>query len=462
MFDWFEKTAPIRVKFKALEAVLAALTGSAFVTALVLADGHWTLPVVTGLVMIMTLAVIRLAAQLICTPYVDTVVRMEALAAGDTTSPIRYTEHADCVGRMTVAMARFRDNIDEVHANHETQDRVVQALLGGIGGLSANDLTCRITADLPPAYEQLKQGFNQALVALGETLDAVGGKARDVHNGSAEIRAASEDLSQRNERQAANLEESAGSMSEIATSVRETALGANEVQATIADAHHEATAGGEVVARAIAAMDRIETSAQEISQIITVIDGIAFQTNLLALNAGVEAARAGDAGKGFAVVANEVRALAQRSADAAKDIKHLITTSTEQVSAGVALVGETGDLLGRIVGRVGEIRDLVTTIAEATGSQSDKLQQVNAAVGEMDRMTQQNAAMVEQTTAAARSLAEGASELSELVGRFKTGTTVRPMPAAMPAARRAAAPARAPISGNLALAPAATGGWSEF
>ena len=277
MFDWFEKTAPIRVKFKALEAVLAALTGSAFVTALVLADGHWTLPVVTGLVMIMTLAVIRLAAQLICTPYVDTVVRMEALAAGDTTSPIRYTQHADCVGRMTVAMARFRDNIDEVHANHETQDRVVQALLGGIGGLSANDLTCRITADLPPAYEQLKQGFNQALVALGETLDAVGGKARDVHNGSAEIRAASEDLSQRNERQAANLEESAGSMSEIATSVRETALGANEVQATIADAHHEATAGGEVVARAIAAMDRIETSAQEISQIITVIDGIALQ-----------------------------------------------------------------------------------------------------------------------------------------------------------------------------------------
>ena len=176
----------------------------------------------------------------------------------------------------------------------------------------------------------------------------------------------------------------------------------------------------------------VAKSSQEISQIINVIDGIAFQTNLLALNAGVEAARAGDAGKGFAVVANEVRALAQRSADAAKDIKGLIMTSSEQVSDGVTLVGETGSLLDRIVERVGAISALITAIAESAEVQSANLQQVNGAVGEMDKMTQQNAAMVEESTAAARSLAGEADELSSLVARFRTGS-VEEMPVAMPA-----------------------------
>src|SRR3546814_791917 len=193
-------------------------------------------------------------------------------------------------------------------------------------------------------------------------------------------------------------------------------IGANTV---VNEAHREAADGGQTVARAVAAMDQIEKSAQEIAQIINVIDGIAFQTNLLALNAGVEAARAGDAGKGFAVVANEVRALAQRSADAARDIKQLITTSSEQVESGVHLVGQTGQMLDRIVAKVDEVRGLITEISASTEAQASNLQQVNGAIGDMDSRTQQNAAMVEQSTAAARSLASEASQLLKLVSRFK-------------------------------------------
>jgi methyl-accepting chemotaxis protein len=256
-------------------------------------------------------------------------------------------------------------------------------------------------------------------------------------------------------------------MNQVTTIVRDTATGAGKVQAAIAEAHREATEGGETVRRAIGAMTEIEQGAREITQIINVIDGIAFQTNLLALNAGVEAARAGDAGKGFAVVANEVRALAQRSADAARDIKALITGSTEQVEGGVRLVNETGELLGKIVGSIGEINASVTAIAQATEAQSVNLQQVNAAIGEMDRMTQQNAAMVEQSTAAARSLAEEAQDLAKQVGQFRTGQAEGGQPASVFAFNKSKRPGAQPLQarGNLALRaePAlAEDDWSEF
>jgi methyl-accepting chemotaxis protein len=225
-----------------------------------------------------------------------------------------------------------------------------------------------------------------------------------------------------------------------------------------------------VVKEAVVAMDDIERSAQEIAKIINVIDGIAFQTNLLALNAGVEAARAGDAGKGFAVVANEVRALAQRSADAAKHIKDLISESSRQVSRGVELVGQSGEALDSIVEKVAEIAGLASNIAELATIQSNSLQQVNTAVGEMDKMTQQNAAMVEQSTAAARSLASEADQLTGLVSRFTLeekpadhGSNVREMP--RPAQRKPArATPRPSMHGNLAVAmnndPSED--WSEF
>jgi methyl-accepting chemotaxis protein len=208
-------------------------------------------------------------------------------------------------------------------------------------------------------------------------------------------------------------------MRETTSRIRETADNAGDVRGAIGSAQQQALDGGQVVRNAVTAMDAIEKSSQEIGQIVTVIDGIAFQTNLLALNAGVEAARAGESGKGFAVVANEVRALAQRSADAAKDIKALITTSSGQVSQGVRLVGEAGEMFERIVGNIGDINGSIEQIATGTETQAGNLQQVSLAVGDMDRMTQQNAAMVEESTAASRSLASEADELAGLVSRFR-------------------------------------------
>jgi methyl-accepting chemotaxis protein len=232
---------------------------------------------------------------------------------------------------------------------------------------------------------------------------------------------------------AARIAETARGMDQVTAIVHETATGAQAVRRTITAAEREASEGGEVVRRAIDAMAAIEGSAQEIGQIISVIDGIAFQTNLLALNAGVEAARAGEAGRGFAVVATEVRALAQRSADAAQSIKALITTSGEQVSAGVELVSQSGTKLGGIVTRIGEISALIGDIAGSASRQAESLGQINGAMGEMDRMTQQNAAMVEESAAATRSLAAEAVRLTELVASFRTrdGAT-RPAAVAVP------------------------------
>ncbi len=223
----------------------------------------------------------------------------------------------------------------------------------------------------------------------------------------------------RNERQAASLKETAATMNQLTASVNESAARAAQVQTLMAETHEQASEGGSVVRRAVEAMAAIEASAQEIRQIIDVIDGIAFQTNLLALNAGVEAARAGESGKGFAVVASEVRALAQRSAEAAQGIKALIHASNAQVGSGVALVGEIGTLLGEIVSRVGTVNAGIAQITEASATQAANLAQINQAVGDMDRVTQQNAAMVEEATAAAQSLAQEAGELAALVAQFR-------------------------------------------
>ena len=479
MLDWFEKEAPIRAKFKTLLILLTTLSAISFGSTLMAVSqaepSSGLLLGVSGLVTAATFIILMFASSRVCTPYVNTVLRMEALAAGDTHSPIQYTDYKDCVGRMTKAMATFRDNAVEVQQNRESQQRIVDSLSMGLKKLADNDLDYQIREPFPGAYEELRLDFNNALASLASAIRAVRGGAMGVLNGASEIRAASDDLANRNEQQAASLEETAAAMNQVTSSVRETASSAAEVQHSITEAHKEATDGGAVVQRAISAMAEIEKSAQEITQIINVIDGIAFQTNLLALNAGVEAARAGDAGKGFAVVASEVRALAQRSADAARDIKELITTSTEQVSGGVALVGETGNLLSRIVTRVGEINGLIADIATAASSQASSLQQVNSAVGDMDRMTQQNAAMVEQSTAASRSLAGEAESLMSMVAQFRTGDeggasrrnvtslkshTSTPSPrSGARSAPRAAAPA---THGNLAFQAAEDNDWTEF
>jgi methyl-accepting chemotaxis protein len=394
-------------------------------------------------------------------PLAATAEVMKRMADGDYDVAVAGVDRKDEIGTMVQAIEVFR-TASKAQASAEAKQRaVVTELAGALKELATGNMEHRITTSLAPEYEELRTTYNSTVQGLGDILGRVAASATSVHTGASEIRAASDDLAQRTEQQAASLEETAAAMNQVTGLVKDTADSSAEVNRSIGEAHRQASEGGVVVQRAVAAMGAIEKSAQEITQIINVIDGIAFQTNLLALNAGVEAARAGDAGKGFAVVANEVRALAQRSADAAKDIKGLITTSAEQVGDGVSLVGETGALLANIVMRVGEISTLITDIAQSAESQAVSLQQVNSAVGEMDKMTQQNAAMVEQSTAAARSLASEADELTSLVARFRTGSEAAGPVAAAPR-RRASRPA--PVTrGNLALKPVDHDeDWTEF
>ena len=397
---------------------------------------------------------VRLMLHAVAGPIGELAEMMRRMARGDYSQTIAGDENGDEIAQMAASTRVFRETALAKMASDKDQQLVVGELTRGLGQLAEKDLEYRINVEFPEAYEALRGNFNTAVQSLANALGSVRVGAAALNNSIGEIRAASDDLAQRNEEQAASLEETSAAMNEVTSSVRATAAGAATVKHTITQAQQEATEGGEVVTRAVDAMAAIEKSAQQITQIIELIDGIAFQTNLLALNAGVEAARAGDAGRGFAVVANEVRALAQRSADAAKDIKELIHTSCMQVSEGVALVGETGDKLAKIVTRVDEITVLINDIASAAERQAANLQQVNASVNEMDRVTQQNAAMEEETTAATRSLADEAGQLSGLVTSFRTrDVSTRPAHVRNPGALRrrsatdAAASAPSPSAG---------------
>jgi len=285
--------------------------------------------------------------------------------------------------------------------------------------LAGGDLDARVERQLMPSLDQLRIDFNAAAEALHDALTQVSSAASAIDAGSHEIARASDDLSRRTEQQAASLEETAAALSEITATVKRSAESAKRTNAAVSVTRGEAEQSGKVVAQAIEAMAQIDQSSQQISQIIGVIDEIAFQTNLLALNAGVEAARAGEAGRGFAVVAQEVRALAQRSADAAREIKTLISTSSQVVNRGVGLVGDTGKALRSIVEKVAEIDSLVSEISVSAQEQSVGLIEVNAAINQMDQVVQQNAAMVEQTNAASHALTGEASDLTSVVSRFR-------------------------------------------
>lgn len=361
----------------------------------------------------------RIGAQVV-DPLVETAHLMERMADGDYDCAIAGAERPDEIGMMARAMKVFQSNGLARERAAADQRTVVEALSAGLERMAGKDLEFRIDQAFPEGYDELRQDYNSAVEALAQAMRTVRVGATGVMSAITEIRAASDDLARRNEQQAASLADTASAMNAVTGSVQETAAGALSARDTIASAHREASEGGAVVQRAVRAMAAIEASAQEIGQIISVIDGIAFQTNLLALNAGVEAARAGDAGKGFAVVATEVRALAQRSAEAAANIKDLILNSTAQVEEGVALVGETGEKLIGIVDQVAGIDALIDQIAATAGRQAQQLQQVNVAVADMDRMTQANAAMVEQSSAATHSLAQESEALTQLVKAFRT------------------------------------------
>jgi methyl-accepting chemotaxis protein len=330
-----------------------------------------------------------------------------------------------------VKVVKFATNVTDVElerANNEAsrkaaevESMVVDALADSLRRLAQGDLTASIDVAFEGRYDQIKADFNAAVASLREAMGAITASTATLRSGSDEIAQASDDLSRRTEQQAAGLEETAAALDELTATVKKSAAGATQASTLVSTTRDEAHHSGQIVREAVGAMGQIEKSSGQIAQIIGVIDEIAFQTNLLALNAGVEAARAGDAGRGFAVVAQEVRALAQRSAEAAKEIKGLISTSTSQVGEGVKLVGQTGEALRRIVERVGEIDALVSEIAASSQEQATGLSQVNTAVNQMDQVTQQNAAMVEQATAASHSLKSECQELVRLVGRFEVG-----------------------------------------
>lgn len=385
-------------------------------------------------------------ARSIARPVQDLTLSMNKLAAGDLAGDIPGRGRSDEIGAMASAVQVFKNNalaLDQ--ATHEgarlasereaerrhneavraaaaaDQAHAVHALAEGLVHLASGDLTYRIGDALAPDYRKLKDDFNHAVIRLQETLGTVAGSIQDILSGSGDIARAADDLSRRTEQQAAALEETSASMSEITKTVQTTAGHARHSANVAQSAKSNAEQSTAIVAHTAEAMAAIEDSSKKIVNIIGVIDEIAFQTNLLALNAGVEAARAGETGRGFAVVASEVRALAMRSAEAAKEIKGLISESSVQVARGAELVGRTGKALHHIAGQVVEMSALAGSIAASSHEQETGLEQVNTAVAQMDHVTQQNAAMVEESTAAVHSLAQKAEELGELIGQFTLG-----------------------------------------
>jgi methyl-accepting chemotaxis protein len=427
--------------------------------------------VIVGMVcaLLMALAAGLVATRSIVRPTFTMIGYMQKLMAGDTAIQVQGADRKDEFGKMAQAIVAFRDAAiekarlaaealsqrsmsEQERAAREAEkaaeaeaDRVtIEALGRGLAAMADGDLTYRIDTEFAPKAAQLKTDFNAAIAQLQQAVSVVVANIAGIRSGAGEISQAADDLSRRTEQQAAGLEETAAALDEITATVNKTASGARQASDVVQAAKGDAETSGVIVRDAVQAMQAIEGSSDQISQIIGVIDEIAFQTNLLALNAGVEAARAGEAGRGFAVVASEVRALAQRSAEAAKEIKTLISTSSTQVGSGVKLVGQTGEALQRIVDRVAEIDGLVSEIAASAQEQAIGLAEVNTAVNQMDQVTQQNAAMVEQSTAASHSLAQEAQSLQASVARFKVGS----------AAQVAAAPARAPAPAPAPSAPA--------
>jgi len=327
----------------------------------------------------------------------------------------------------------------EIAKKTASQELVVNKLAGGLKALSEGNLMASITSPFDQEYEGLRADFNSALDKLTATMQKIMSTASSIQNGAVEMSQASDDLSKRTENQAAALEETAAALDEVTATVQQTAKAAQDARTVVASANNDAETGGQVVRQTVEAMGSIKESSEKISQIIGVIDEIAFQTNLLALNAGVEAARAGEAGRGFAVVASEVRALAQRSSDAAKDIKDLISDSAQHVQMGVNLVDQTGTALDKLVSQVSNVDSLVSEIASSADEQATGLAEVNSAVNDMDRVTQKNAAMVEESTAACYNLTNESNDLSRMVQHFKVGNSA---PVAAPAApERSAVPA---------------------
>lgn len=382
---------------------------------------------------------------------------MQSLAHDDIGATIPHRDDTNETGQIAAALVVFKEGlverqrlkaendanhhrtqelVRELEEKHEERSRelteVVAYVKMGMSKLFEGDLSFRLKEFFPYDFKAIRMDFNQTTERLEGVMRDIMAAANSMHGSATEISHAADDLSHRTEQQAAGLEETAAALDQITATVKANAENASMMKKAAVAAGDEAHSSKEVLRQTVAAMGSIEKSSDEIARILSVIDDIAFQTNLLALNAGVEAARAGEAGRGFAVVASEVRALAQRSSEAAKEIKELITSSSTNVVAGVKLVGQTAEALERIAGRVTEIGGLVSAAAASTDEEARGISEVNGAVNQMDQITQQNAAMVEQSTAASHALADEADRLAELVRAFKVSgakpaTSVTPL-----------------------------------
>ncbi|WP_049732132.1 HAMP domain-containing methyl-accepting chemotaxis protein [Rhizobium ecuadorense] len=433
---------------KAVADLVAFILSQAegFVTASgVSADSAFILTAaIAAIAVFVAVAGIVFAISGIANPIRRTASAMKRLSDGDLDSDIPYAGRADEVGEMANAVEIFRQNaLNVVRLEKEAADSrseseaarkaaqqraereaeqlrfATTTLGGGLRRLAAGDISFQLSEQFASEYETLREDFNASLRQLGTTIGAVLQTVHSIDNGTGEIASAAQDLSKRTEQQAASLEETAAALDEITSNVTMASKRTDEARHVAVEANVSAQRSATVVAEAEQAMRRIEDSSEQISNIIGAIDEIAFQTNLLALNAGVEAARAGEAGKGFAVVAQEVRELAQRAAQAAKEIKGFIQKSSTEVQNGVKLVLETGTSLKSIGEYVVQINQLMDAIATSAREQSTGLAEINTAVNQMDQTTQQNAAMVEQSTAAAASLSSEAGRLRDLVNQFQ-------------------------------------------
>jgi len=389
-----------------------------------------------------------LLKRMIGRPLEEVSAAMSQVADGALDDEVPQVGRGDEIGVIARSLDALRTKLQGARAaeareekDQKDQAEAVELLGQGLTALASGDLTFTIDQEFSGSRDRLRRDFNATAETLSNLLGSVIENASEIKSRAEDISAASDDLSRRTENQAATLEETAAALDEITSSVRSAAESSADVETVVREARGNVDESGRVVKEAIGAMSEIKKSSDGISQIIGVIDDIAFQTNLLALNAGVEAARAGEAGRGFAVVASEVRALAQRSSEAAKEIKHLISTSTEQVESGVSLVNRAGEALSDIVDRVNNIAELIGGIATGAKEQSVGLGEINVGMTELDKVTQQNAAMVEETTAAAATLKTEATTLEERVSRFRIKGQGQGFGAASAPVFRSAAPA---------------------
>ena len=448
------------------------------------------------LALVIGLATALFGALHIARPLVKITDAMRRLTEGDTSIDVPGAGRRDEVGDMAKALDVFRDaaiankrleteaaesrrkaEADRIAAQQQAEQAAAErlqiatsGLANGLQRLASGDLNFQLTDAFSPEFEALRHDFNTSVKQLEATLSSIAESILTIDNGSREIADGADDLSRRTEQQAASLEQTAAAVDEITSNVANSSKRTEEARTVASAANRSAMESAEVVTHAEEAMRKIEHGSQQISNIIGVIDEIAFQTNLLALNAGVEAARAGEAGKGFAVVAQEVRELAQRSATAAKEIKTLIHSSSTEVEGGVKLVRDAGVALKTIGGFIVDINEHMEAIAVSAREQATGLKEVNQAVNAMDQTTQQNAAMVEETNAASNTLSSEVSKLRDLVNQFRLGQAqARPSSALRQVAQQMARPAapHAPVHSAPAPKRAAAGGssnnaWEEF